>query len=211
MLGIDLLQVVQTLLAIVIAITVHEFSHAFSAYRLGDPTPKFNGRVTLNPIAHLDPLGSIMLVVSAISGFGFGWGKPVPINPYNIRSVGAKTGMAITSLAGPLSNLVLAAIVCIPLRFDLIQVQGLVQFLLIIASINIFLAIFNLIPLPPLDGFHVAEWFVPQRYSHLLAQIEQYGPLILLAVVFLGMNLIGPLLSRLAFTIMGAFLGVSLF
>ncbi len=205
--GFDLLGTVQFIVAILVAITVHEASHAYSAYRLGDRTAKAMGRVTLNPIAHLDPLGTVMLLWSAVSGFGFGWGKPVPINPYNMRGVGPKTGMALSSAAGPLSNLVTAGILSLPLRLDLIPSYGLAEFVLIIAMVNVFLALFNLIPIPPLDGFSVLLGFLPNREAASLSRLAQYGPILLLVVVFAGMRWLGPLLGSGARAIMTFYLG----
>lgn len=205
--GFDLLGTLQFIVAILVAITVHEASHAYSAYRLGDRTAKAMGRVTLNPIAHLDPLGTVMLLWSAIAGFGFGWGKPVPVNPYNMRRIGPKTGMALTSAAGPLANLVTAGILSLPLRLDLIPSYGLAEFVLIIAMVNVFLALFNLIPIPPLDGFSVLLGFLPNREAASLSQLAQYGPILLLLLVFAGMRWLGPLLSSGARAILTFYLG----
>lgn len=205
--GFDLLGTVQFILAILLAITVHEASHAYSAYRLGDKTARALGRVTLNPIAHLDPLGTVMMIWSALSGFGFGWGKPVPINPNNMRGVGPKTGMALSAFAGPAANLVTAGILSLPLRFDLIPSYGLWEFVLILAMVNVFLALFNLIPIPPLDGFSVLMGFLPNREAAALSQLAQYGPLLLLLLVFAGMRWLGPLLSQGAFSILRFYIG----
>ncbi|MGQ9676799.1 MAG: site-2 protease family protein [Chloroflexota bacterium] len=205
--GFDLLGTVQFILAILLAITVHEASHAFSAELLGDRTAKALGRVTLNPVAHLDPMGTIMLLISAFSGYGFGWGKPVPINPYNLRRVGPKTGMALSAFAGPLANLVTAGILSLPLRLDIIPSYGLWEFILILAMVNVFLALFNLIPIPPLDGFSVLLGFLPNREAAALSQLTQYGPLLLLLLVFAGMRWLGPLLSQGAFSILRFYIG----
>lgn len=205
--GFDLLGTVQFILAILLAITVHEASHAFSAELLGDRTAKALGRVTLNPVAHLDPMGTMMLLISALSGYGFGWGKPVPINPYNLRRVGPKTGMALSAFAGPLANLVTAGILSLPLRLDIIPSYGLAEFILILAMVNVFLALFNLIPIPPLDGFSVLLGFLPDREAAALSQLAQYGPLLLLVLVFAGMRWLGPLLSQGAFSILRLYIG----
>ena len=138
-----------------VAITIHEFAHAWAANRLGDRTATALGRLSLNPLRHLDPLGTLMLLTA-----GIGWGKPVPVNPYNLRN-GPKAGMAVTSLAGPLSNLLLAAALSVPLRLGLAPftiwgasalLPSLGELLLTVIIMNIGLAIFNLIPIAPLDG-----------------------------------------------------------
>jgi len=193
------------LLALVISISIHEFSHAWSAYELGDPTAKRLGRLTLNPIVHFDPLGALMLVFMAFSGWGIGWGKPVPVNPYNLRT-NPRVGMGLTAAAGPFSNLVLATLVAIPLRLGWNLPGLLTTFLWTMVITNVSLAIFNLIPLPPLDGFSViqgllgtfrtrwaAEWGVK------LDQLAPYGPALLLALLAFGwigsFNLLGRIMG----------------
>jgi Zn-dependent protease len=174
--------------ALLVAITVHEFAHALVASRLGDPTAERLGRLSLNPLRHLDPIGTLMLLVA-----GFGWGKPVPVNPYYLRT-GPKTGMALTSVAGPISNLITAFLFALPLRFDLVTRMGspngvspsLFQILASIILLNIGLALFNLIPLPPLDGFSVALGLLPREIAAALAQIQPYGPFILLLLILAG-------------------------
>ena len=150
-------------LALVISISIHEFSHALVATQLGDPTPKMQGRLSLNPLAHLDPIGSLMILLA-----GFGWGKPVQVQPGRLRT-DPRSGMAAVSLAGPLSNIVLAALLAIPFRLGVFPSTGagfslfsgelnaiLPFFLGAMLFLNLVLAVFNLIPLAPLDGFKVA-------------------------------------------------------
>jgi Zn-dependent protease len=179
LLGLDPARLLYVLVALVIAISVHEACHAWMAYNLGDPTAKYLGRLTLNPLAHLDPMGAI-----AIFLIGFGWGKPVPVNPYKLVN-GAKTGMAIVSLAGPLSNVATASLFAIPLRLELISNDQIAYLLFTIVMINISLAVFNLIPLPPLDGFKILQGILPDRQAYSLGRLEQYGPALLFAVIFL--------------------------
>jgi len=184
--GLTLADVLSRAIALLIAITFHEFAHAWLSSRLGDQTARYMGRLTLNPLAHLDPIGTLMLLVA-----GFGWGKPVPVNPYNLRN-GPRGGMALTSLAGPLSNLLLAGVFALPLRFGLISsgmfasrsnlIPSLGLILLTIVVMNVALAIFNLIPLPPLDGFSVLQGIVPREWAVSLERIRPYGPLILLGL-----------------------------
>jgi Zn-dependent protease len=191
----DLIAVVIVLaIMLLVAFPIHEYSHALAAWRLGDGTAKLFGRLTLNPLAHFDPVGGTLLAVSMLvsasqgGAFGFGWAKPTPVNPLNLR--GGRQGEAIVAAAGPASNLVLAAIAAVPFR--LIVGLGLdvpfllVQVLYYFVLINIALLLFNLIPIPPLDGSRVLFALLPPRTAWRWRPIlEQYGTLILLVVVFL--------------------------
>ncbi|MDP2949815.1 MAG: site-2 protease family protein [Chloroflexota bacterium] len=180
--------------ALLVGISFHEFSHAFAADRLGDPTPRYRGRLTINPLAHLDPLGTILLFI----GF-FGWGKPVPVNPNLMRNISPKAGMATVAAAGPLSNLIMAGLAGLPIKLDIVPWRtpfnvpslaswGADDYLgLYLSSIVIFgiiLAIFNLIPLAPLDGFRVAVGILPRELSESLARTEQWGLPILFIFLF---------------------------
>lgn len=182
-------------IALLIAITFHEFSHGLMANRLGDPTAKRLGRLSLNPMRHLDPMGTLMLYM-----VGFGWGKPVPVNPHSFRG-DARSGMATVALAGPLSNLVLAAAFGLLIRagvvawhspweyqpFFIWEVGSVAADIVgYIILLNLILAVFNLIPIAPLDGFRVAVGVLPRRQAYTLARMEQYGPMILLLFVFFG-------------------------
>jgi len=170
-----------SIVALVIAVTFHEFAHAFVALRLGDTTAKMLGRVSLNPIRHLDLFGSLAFLF-----VGFGWGKPVPINPYNMRGISPTVGYAISALAGPASNVLLAFLVTIPFRFDMLTMTSLsplaIEFAQDLIMVNILLAAFNFLPIPPLDGFSFARLFLP---AHVSAWLEQYGMFVLIALVFL--------------------------
>jgi Zn-dependent protease len=186
------IQIAFFLLALVISISFHEFCHAWSAYEMGDPTARNLGRMTLNPIRHFDPLGAIMIVFMSISGYGIGWGKPVPVNPYNMRGH-PRIGMGLTSAAGPFSNLVLATVFAIPLRLGLSLPALLQAFLGVMVVTNVSLAIFNLIPLPPLDGFGVLQGVLATfrtRWAHdlgnTLDRLAPFGPVLLLALLSLG-------------------------
>jgi Zn-dependent protease len=189
---VDPLQIVMFILALVISLSIHEFAHAWSAYELGDATARNQGRLTLNPIAHLDPIGALMIVFMSISGVGIGWAKPVPVNPYNLRT-DPRVGMGLTSAAGPFSNLVLAALFAIPLRLGL-QVPSLLQsFILVMVIVNVSLALFNLIPLPPLDGFSVVQGILgtfrtrwAYEWGARLDKLTPFGPVILLGLLSLG-------------------------
>ena len=167
--------------ALVVAVTFHEFAHAFVALQLGDATAKLLGRVSLNPIRHLDLFGSLAFLF-----VGFGWGKPVPINPYNMRGVSPMVGAAISALAGPASNVLLAFLVTIPFRLNVLPPGSLdpytLRFIDSLIGVNILLAAFNFLPIPPLDGFSLARLVLPR---HISAWLEQYGMFILIALVFL--------------------------
>ena len=194
------------LFALLVAITVHEFAHAWSADRLGDPTARLAGRITLNPIAHLDPIGTLMLIIARI-----GWGKPVPVDPFNFRH--PRRDMAITSFAGPAADLILAAILSIIIRvayFALGPSAALIEiFLQPIIVLAVILAIFNLLPIHPLDGSAVITGLLPQnlaedydRFSH------QYGIFILIFLIFPFFG--APLISRIIFPIINFILSLLL-
>lgn len=179
------------IVAIVLGITVHEFMHAYTAHRMGDDTARHMGRLTLDPRAHLDLWGSLLIVL-----LGFGYGKPVPVNEGRLRS---PMSYALVALAGPLTNVALAAIVALPLRLGTADVigGGYERLLGTIVLINCLLAIFNLIPIPPLDGSKVVYGLLPPRQQYAWRTYEQYGPFILLAVIFLlpylRIDVLGPL------------------
>ncbi len=169
------------ILALIVAVTFHECAHAFVALRLGDATGKLLGRVSLNPIRHLDLFGSLAFLF-----VGFGWGKPVPVNPYNMRGVSPAVGYALSALAGPASNVLLAFLVTVPFRLELISASMLdpytLEFVNQLLLVNVLLAAFNFLPIPPLDGFSLARLVLPR---HITGWLEQYGMFILIALVFL--------------------------
>jgi len=182
------------IISLLIAITIHEASHAYVAMILGDPTAKMKGRVTLNPMKHLDPIGTLMILMTFVSGFGIGWGKPVPINPYNFKDY--KKGEALVSLAGPMSNFTMALLTSLFLKSSLIILpEFLINFFYIFIMLNIGLMCFNLIPIPPLDGSKLLFLFIPDNKSNLRFVLEKKGPVILLVVILLGQFLRIPVLS----------------
>lgn len=200
------IQFLVRVLALVLAITVHEFAHAWSANLLGDPTARLAGRLTLNPIAHLDPLGSLMMIVSTFTGVGIGWGKPTPVRPWRLR-YGARLGNGLVALAGPVSNVLLATVLGMVLRMPLPLPAWLAFALSSIVLMNLFIALFNLIPIPPLDGHSVllgllslpkGRW--AWRASEFLVRLEAQGPLLLIGLLiitqFLGLPVLGWLVGR---------------
>ena len=165
---------------------IHEWAHAWAAYQLGDDTAALRGRLTINPLAHLDPIGTLSLVF-----FGFGWGKPVPVAPYRLRGK-MRASWALVSAAGPFSNLILAMLAAIPFRMGWLNLYGgtgsaislpgiLIDFMLI----NLSLALFNLIPIPPLDGSRILAWLLPSRWANALERMEYVGGAGLMLVMYL--------------------------
>lgn len=181
--------------ALLIALTVHEFAHARMAVTFGDPTPRVAGRDTLNPIPHLDPIGLLMLWLA-----GFGWAKPVPINPYNFRN--GRKGVILVSLAGVGANfltaLVSAVLINIMAKMNLatFEVSWIFQEII---YYNLILTVFNLIPLPPLDGSQIVSAILPGRQAYSYERIAPYGPFILMALVFTGIigNIMNPFMQIL--------------
>jgi Zn-dependent protease len=187
-------------IAIVLGITVHEFMHAYTAHRLGDDTARLLGRLSLNPMAHLDPFGTLLLVLA-----GFGYGKPVPFNESRLRTA---MGVTFVALAGPLANLVLAALCAIPLRFSAASLLGgaYEEILTAIVLWNCVLAIFNLVPIPPLDGANVVYGLLPPRQQYSWRTYQQYGPFLLLFILLLAPRVLsavvfGPALALARFLV----------
>jgi Zn-dependent protease len=188
MLNLDPPTIISRVITLLIAFTLHEFAHALSATLLGDETPRQNGRLTLNPLRHLDVFGSLLLIVA-----GFGWAKPVPINPYALRRRSPSAVMWV-SLAGPASNFLMAAVGAFFLRFGLVTPSTTFyassilptpyQFLTDFVWLNLLLMLFNLIPISPLDGDKIYEYFAPPRLAQALDIIRPYGPMVLMALLF---------------------------
>ncbi|HEY4692774.1 MAG TPA: site-2 protease family protein [Bellilinea sp.] len=203
MFGLELPTLISRIFTLIIAFTVHEFSHAKVADWFGDDTPRMNGRLTLNPLKHLDIFGSLMLVIA-----GFGWAKPVPVNPYAL-SRRSPAGYMWVSLAGPASNLFMAIVAAAPLRlnwigrFDNLGGASFLptpyEFLSEFIFINLLLMLFNLIPLAPLDGDKIYSYFAPPPIARALDVIRPYGPIVLMLLVFLaprfGVDVFGWMMS----------------
>ncbi len=165
---------------------IHEWAHAWTAYHLGDDTAALRGRLTINPLAHLDPVGTLALIF-----VGYGWGKPVPVSPYRLRG-NQRASWALVGAAGPFSNLVLAMLAAIPFRLgwlnfyassgSIISLEGILfEFILI----NLSLMLFNLIPIPPLDGSRILGWLLPPRWASMMDRIERYGGMVLMLGLYL--------------------------
>lgn len=188
----SLLRFIIIFVAIIIAITVHEFAHAFMAHKLGDATPKLQGRLNLNPINHMDPWGSVLIVFSTLfSGIPIGWGKPVEYNPVNLKS--PVKDAALISLAGPVSNIALAVLAVILMKFSGAEFYN--QFLIYFVGLNISLALFNLFPVDPLDGFKIVSAIIPRKLYYQWEDTRKYGFVVLLVLIATGAigRIIGPI------------------
>lgn len=191
MLDMDPQTLITRVIILVVAFTIHELAHALTATYFGDDTPRLNGRLTLNPLAHLDPIGSLLLIVQ-----GFGWAKPVPVNPYALQRR-SPAAMMWVSLAGPASNFALAVLAAVPFWLGLTSTSQAytsnsgwlptpAMFLTEWVFTNLLLMLFNLLPIAPLDGEKIAIYLLPEPIGRFFEQIRPYGPIILLAVLFLG-------------------------
>lgn len=197
MFGLSVSTILVRLTILFLAIPIHEWAHAWSAYQLGDDTASMRGRMTLNPLAHLDPIGSLLLLFS-----GFGWGKPVPVNPYRMRT-NPRAGMAISAAAGPFSNFVLAMLLAIPFRLGWVGWYtggfSIGSLLFIAIQINLGLMLFNLIPIYPLDGEKILMGLLPPRWGDNLLRLRPFGTLILAVLLFIlprtGVDLIGMVIA----------------
>jgi len=188
---------------LIFSIVIHEVAHGSVAYYLGDPTAKYAGRLTLNPLKHLDPIGSVIVPLFLIllnSGIVFGWAKPVPVNPRNFKD--QKYGSLKVSLAGPMANLAIALIFGLVLRFISLPLSLSAMFAYIVL-INILLAVFNLIPIPPLDGSHILFTFLPYSAQKLKFFLRQFGMVIIIFVILFGFPYISFAVSWLFTLITG--------
>jgi Zn-dependent protease len=183
------------------SIIVHELAHGWVAYRMGDPTAKWQGRLSLNPIKHLDPVGTLMLFI-----FGFGWAKPVPVNFDNIHDT--RKGLIFVSSAGIIANMLLAFVAFFLLRLLSPTPSGVLATLLYyLAQINIVLAAFNLIPIPPLDGSKILMGFVSERFQYILSRIEPYGFFVIIGLLYIGaLNPLIDFFRWIILTLIGALL-----
>ena len=195
------------IIILIFSIVIHEVAHGAMANYLGDPTARYAGRLTLNPLKHLDPIGSIFLPLFLVliqSPFLIGWAKPVPINPYNFRD--QRYGPAKSALAGPIANITIALIFGLALRFFPIftAISGLAFMFYYIVYINLLLAVFNLLPIPPLDGSHILFAFLPQSLNNFKIFLSQFGLFFLLLIIFFLFPWIAAVIRLLFNLIVGA-------
>lgn len=195
-----------SLVIILFSAIIHEYMHGWMADRLGDHTARNAGRLTINPIPHIDLWGSIfipaIIYFSTAGAFIFGYAKPVPFNPYNLRD--QKYGGAKIAIAGPLANLTMAIAFGMVLRFAPVANSTLITLLASVVQINIILAVFNLVPIPPLDGSKVLAPFLPSRLQGKYEELEKYGFLLVLIFIFFGFTLVSPIINFLFRLIIGA-------
>lgn len=207
---------IAVLVALIMSIVLHEMAHGYAANYLGDPTARLQGRLSPNPLVHIDPLGSVILpalLFLSNAGFLFGWAKPVPYNPYNLND--QRYGEAKVAAAGPAMNIGLALVFAVLLR--LAEPLGLNEAFMGLAAyivfINILLAAFNLLPIPPLDGSKILPVILPLRaamkYQELIRTVERYGLFVLLIVLFLAIQILWPVLFQLVVTVASLFSGLS--
>lgn len=190
------MEVILGIAILILSVVIHEVAHGYAAAYLGDPTARLAGRLTLNPLSHLDPMGSVIipLITWVSGGFIFGWAKPVPYNPYNLKH--GKWGEAFVAGAGPLSNFLIAFIFGLLIRFGVFG-EAMVSVFTLIVITNIALGIFNLIPIPPLDGSKILFAFLPYHYSRVRFFLEQYGFILVLIFVLFLWNILEPLIRIL--------------
>lgn len=204
MLGLSPVTFLARLIVLLVGMPIHEWAHAWSAHELGDDTPRWEGRLSLNPLVHLDILGAILILLT-----GFGWAKPVPVNPYRMRR-SPQAGMAISAFAGPASNLVVAMLCALPFRLGWVSMAGsgltrlnLATLLFLVADVSLNLALFNLLPFFPLDGEKVLVGVLPPRWGDAFLSFRPYSPYVLLGLLFLlpylGLDLIGLLIGLVKF------------
>lgn len=209
------IEAIAIIVALILSIVLHEVAHGYAANWLGDPTARLAGRLSPNPIVHIDPLGSVIipaLLFITGAGFIFGWAKPVPYNPYNLRN--QKWGEAIVAAAGPATNILLAIIFAVLIRLadPLALSSAFIELASYIVFINILLAFFNLIPIPPLDGSKILQSLLPtgaaMRYRDMTAQIERFGLLFTFLFIFLFITLFWTPFSALVFSVFEIFTGL---
>ena len=212
-LGAFLNALIAFLIIVLVCLPIHEFGHAWAAVKLGDSLPLYQGRYTLNPLRHLDTVGTLLLAL-----VGFGWAKPVQFNPYALRKApNMRAGIFVVAAAGPLMNVLLAALAALPFRLGLVPVrdiflsQPLAVILYTLLSINLVLAVFNLIPVPPLDGSRILTMLLPAQYDNVMATLTQYGPFILLFMilpVFGGQSAVSLIVTPIVTTLTKLLLGI---
>lgn len=195
----NLTNLLYSLPGLFVALIFHEMAHGLAAYALGDDTAKNAGRLTLNPIKHIDPVGFVSMLV-----FKFGWAKPVPINPFNFKN--RKRGTLLVSLAGPAANFILAIIIVLIFKLNIVRNYLVFEMLIITLHYNIILGIFNLLPFPPLDGSKIVASMLPDKVEYYFYKYERYFYLILIALIFT--NMIDKILSPIITIVMNLLMGI---
>ncbi len=200
------------LITVLLCLPIHEFGHAWTAVKMGDTLPYYQGRVTLNPMRHIDWIGAALLAF-----VGFGWAKPVQVNPFGLRKAPSlRIGMLIVALAGPLMNVLLAVVAALPFRLGLVSIrdlalgQPIAMILYMLVSINLVLAVFNLIPVPPLDGSRILPVLLPPQYDNVMATLNQYGMFILIFLIlplFNGQSVVSLVVTPIVSTLTRLFMG----
>jgi Zn-dependent protease len=199
------IEIIFYVLILVMSVVIHEVSHGYAAYLQGDSTAYYQGRLTLNPIKHLDPIGSVIVpIVTSLAGFPFGWAKPVPFNPYNLKN--QRWGELLVAIAGPISNLIIALVFGLIIRFGVLSLSGnFIGICFIVMFVNLALAIFNLIPVPPLDGSKILFSFLPLRLQQYRIYIERYSFLLVIILIILPgfSHFLGGIITYVAGHIIG--------
>lgn len=190
---------------LLIALTIHEFCHGYVAYKCGDSTAKYEGRLTLNPLAHLDPIGTLCLLFAPI-----GWAKPVPVNPYNFRN--PRRDDILVSLAGPVSNLIIALLLGSILRItgNMVVPGGIINFLIIGVMMNIGIALFNLLPISPLDGSHILKGFLSYRAREAYESLNRVLPFLFLGIILFAPDLLWMVLKPPFTVLVWLFTGINM-
>ncbi|MDR3558532.1 MAG: site-2 protease family protein [Candidatus Pacebacteria bacterium] len=197
----DPISLIFSIIILIMSVVLHELSHGYAAVALGDPTPRIQGRLTLNPLKHLDPVGSVIVpIVTSLFGFTFGWAKPVQWNPYNLKN--KRTGEFLIAAAGPACNFLIAVIFGLLVRFAPFSVSF-VEISYYVVTINVVLAIFNLVPLPPLDGSHILFSLLPPRLASVRTVIERYAIFFMLIALLVIWPLVSPLIGIIVTALTG--------
>lgn len=202
------MEVIFSIAVLIFSVVIHEISHGYAAYFLGDPTAKYAGRLSINPWRHLEFIGSFLVpLITSLGGFAFGWAKPVPFNPYNLRA--KRWGEAIVAVAGPLSNLFIAVVFSLVLRFanGTSLNEATVYMLSMIILVNISLAVFNLVPIPPLDGSRILGSILPYQLRYIQDKLEQNAFILILIFVFFIWDFVAPVVPWLFKIFTGIALG----